>query len=108
MTAIFCSCTTTAFCLSLSEELIKAGHIMEVEGGVICMSCGKEKKLLNKMRIHLTVHGVGRPYPCPFCDLEISLETNLRRHIIRVHKKCLSTKQIRELPPFRGDFTVDD
>ena len=72
---------------------------MEVEDGVMCMSCGKERKTFSKMRVHLTVHGIGRRYPCPFCDIEITLETNLRRHVNHVHKKCLNTKQIRSMPP---------
>ena len=93
---------------SMMEEHINAGHITEVGSVMICMKCGKEKKSFNKMRIHLAAHGFGRPYPCPFCELEIKLEANLRRHIINVHKKVLSTMQIRKLPPFQRDFNVDD
>ena len=81
---------------------------MEVEDGVMCMSCGKEMKRLGKMRDHLTVHGIGRRYPCPFCDIEITLETNLRRHINHVHKKCLSTKQIRNMSPIQLGLNDND
>ena len=93
-------CPLKLLLLQFSEELIKAGHIMEVEDGILCMACGKKKKYLSTMRRHLTVHGIGKRYPCPLCEVVISNEAHRRRHINTVHKLTLSFKQIREMPPF--------
>ena len=86
--------------LRFSEELIQGGHIIEVEGGILCMACGKKMKNFSHMRGHLQVHGIGNRWPCPLCEIVISNESSRSRHIKRVHKLTLRLGQIREMPPF--------
>ena len=88
----------------LSEQLINDGIVMEVEDGYICVSCGKRRKTLSKMREHLISHGIDNKHPCPFCEKVQSSQEHRRKHIQNVHKKFLSYKQIRELPKFQDQF----
>ena len=86
--------------LRLSEQLINEGIVMEVDDGYICVSCGKRRKMLSKMRIHLISHGINNEYPCPFCERVLTSQDSRKRHIQTIHKKTLSYKQIRALPKF--------
>ena len=88
----------------LSEQLINEGIIMEVEDGILCLSCGKTRKMLSQMRVHLISHGIDNQHPCPFCERVLTSEVHRRTHITRVHKKALSSKQIRALPPFQDQL----
>ena len=92
------------FDLWLSEQLITEGIIMELDDGYMCVSCGKRRKMLSKMRAHLIAHGINNQHPCPFCERVPTSEDARRRHIQKVHKKALSCKQIRALPPFQDHF----
>ena len=74
---------------------------MEVEDGILCLSCGKTRKMLSKMRAHLISHGIDNQHPCPFCERVPTSEDARRNHIQKIHKKALSFKQIRALPPFQ-------
>ena len=83
----------------ISEDLIKGGLIVQMDGAFKCVACGKKRKFFSKMRSHLQAHGIGNRYPCPLCGLVISDEAHRRRHIKNVHKQCLNFKQIREMLP---------
>ena len=73
--------------LWLSEQLINEGIVMEVDDGYICVSCGKRRKMLSKMRIHLISHGINNEYPCPFCERVPTSQDSRKRHIQTIHKK---------------------
>ena len=90
--------------LWLSEQLINEGIVMEVDDGYICVSCGKRRKMLSKMRIHLISHGINNEYPCPFCERVPTSQDSRKRHIQTIHKKTLSYKQIRAFPKFQDQF----
>ena len=92
------------FDLWLSEQLINEGIIVEVEDGILCSSCGKTKKTLSRMRVHLTSHGIDNQHPCPFCERVPTSEDARRKHIQKIHKKALSWQQIRALSPFQDHF----
>ena len=73
---------------------------MEVDGGVICLSCGKKMRNFGDMRRHLPMHGIGGPFPCPLCQSVLSTESHRYRHIRNVHKLKISLGEIRQMPPF--------
>ena len=87
--------------VQLSEQLFSEGIITEVEDGILCLRCGQTRKMLSKMRVHLISHGIDNQHPCPFCEKVLTSENNRRKHITVVHKKALSFKHIRLLPPFQ-------
>ena len=87
--------------VKLSEQLIKEGIVVEVDEGILCLRCGKKKDMFIQMKRHLTSHGIDNQHPCPFCERVPTSEEGRRKHIQRVHKKTLSFKQIRALPPFQ-------
>ena len=72
---------------------------MEVDGGVMCVACGKKMKNFCDMRRHLPKHGILSPFPCPLCESVLSTESHRYRHIKNVHKLTLSYGEIRNLPP---------
>ena len=89
----------------LSEQLIAGGHLIELEDGLMmCVTCGAVKKTgFSKFVEHLeTMHHFGSGYPCPFCEKLSWSQSNRQRHIERAHKKTMSFKQIRVMPPFSG------
>ena len=91
--------------LHLSEQLIAEGRLIEQEDGLmICLTCGATKKGgLSIFIRHLeTMHHFGNGYPCPFCE-KMSWRADLRRkHVYQIHKKEMSTRELREMPPFKG------
>ena len=90
--------------VQLSEQLIADGRLIELEDSLMCMTCGASKKSgFAKFVEHLeTMHHYGNGYPCPFCEKISWSQYNRRRHVDSAHKKTMSFKQIREMPPFRG------
>ena len=90
--------------VQLSEQLIADGHLIELEDGMMCLTCGASKKggLRNFIKHLETIHHFGKGYNCPFCEKMFWSDDHRQRHIYRVHKKRMSFRQIRELPPFNG------
>ena len=78
---------------------------LDEDEGFMCVSCGKTRRQFSKMRAHLVAHGIDNKRPCPFCPHVPTSEDARRRHIERAHKKALSCKQIRALPPFLYQFS---
>ena len=69
--------------------------MMETATGAICTICGYAHNTY-QVRRHLEgKHSIGRGYHCHVCKINIKTEASRRRHVCLVHKKNLSTAELR-------------
>lgn len=52
----------------------------------ICRICGQKCRSASELRRHVMTHTGERPYRCPHCPYSSALKTNVKRHMMCLHK----------------------
>ena len=50
-----------------------------------CSICAKIFFNKHGLKLHMDTHSGNKPFKCTFCDMSMTLEHNLKKHIYRVH-----------------------
>ncbi|XP_066948870.1 longitudinals lacking protein, isoforms H/M/V-like isoform X16 [Macrobrachium rosenbergii] len=68
----------------------KLGGPLAAMGEAVCMKvchlCGQKCRSSSEMKRHVMTHTGERPYKCPHCFYSSTLKTNVRRHMICMHR----------------------
>lgn len=72
---------------SIKSRLKTHQNTVHIDSVHKCQICDKSFKSLTLLKRHTFIHSRFKPYSCPFCNHSSNSQSNLTKHVRKIHSK---------------------
>lgn len=81
-------CEECGSMFAIKSRLITHQNTVHNEPVHPCQICDKSFKTLTLLKRHTVIHSRCKPYCCPFCNHSSNSQSNLTKHVRKIHSQC--------------------